>query len=304
MERTQMFTPAPKLTGDALAVRRIADRFLNRERLSAFRDGLRHGMSARDAMALVPAIGPTTSLLPASEPGDRPFGKGVMIGDEWTPEAREKYKRESGHSKTQFPNTEHFAEAGKTGKYAIRNEKNGVGTGSHGPFGHKDNARAYAKAMGLNGKHIRSRTGGFTVEEPLKTGDSEAEQAAITNLHGLSRRIADRLARRKRVRDMEESSGGSSVYAVSPSTVSAANPAPAASVTAAKPDDVTVAPLGAEGSNPTGDAHEGFARLENGLAHEKGVRDPAGLAAAIGRKKLGNKAFNAKARAHRDAFTR
>ena len=45
------------------------------------------------------------------------------------------------------------------------------------------------------------------------------------------------------------------------------------------------------------DEHEGFAKLEHSLAHRKGVYDPAGLAAAIGRKKLGKKAFQRKAAA-------
>ncbi len=47
------------------------------------------------------------------------------------------------------------------------------------------------------------------------------------------------------------------------------------------------------------DAHEGFAKLEHSLAHRKGIYDPAGLAAAIGRKKLGKKAFQRKAAAAR-----
>lgn len=37
----------------------------------------------------------------------------------------------------------------------------------------------------------------------------------------------------------------------------------------------------------TQDAHLGFKKLESKLAHEKGVIDPAGLAAAIGRRKFG-----------------
>jgi hypothetical protein len=35
------------------------------------------------------------------------------------------------------------------------------------------------------------------------------------------------------------------------------------------------------------DEHEGFQKLENSLAHRKGVSDPKALAAAIGRKKYG-----------------
>lgn len=37
------------------------------------------------------------------------------------------------------------------------------------------------------------------------------------------------------------------------------------------------------------DAHEGFEKVERSVAHEKGVRDPKAVAAAIGRKKLGEK---------------
>lgn len=36
-----------------------------------------------------------------------------------------------------------------------------------------------------------------------------------------------------------------------------------------------------------GDEHEGFEKVERSVAHEKGVRDPAAVAAAIGRKKYG-----------------
>jgi hypothetical protein len=46
--------------------------------------------------------------------------------------------------------------------------------------------------------------------------------------------------------------------------------------------------------------HMGFAKLERSLAHKKnGPRNPAAVAAAIGRRKLGNKAFEAKALAGR-----
>ena len=38
-----------------------------------------------------------------------------------------------------------------------------------------------------------------------------------------------------------------------------------------------------------------FSKLEGKLSHEKGVNDPAGLAAAIGRKKYGKKEFQHKA---------
>ena len=35
------------------------------------------------------------------------------------------------------------------------------------------------------------------------------------------------------------------------------------------------------------DEHEGFEKLEHSLAHEKGISDPAAVAASIGRKKYG-----------------
>jgi hypothetical protein len=44
--------------------------------------------------------------------------------------------------------------------------------------------------------------------------------------------------------------------------------------------------------------HLGFTKLKNKLSHEKGVTDPAGLAAAIGRKKYGAKKFNSAATNH------
>lgn len=47
------------------------------------------------------------------------------------------------------------------------------------------------------------------------------------------------------------------------------------------------------------DGHEGFSKLKGELAHEKGVTDPAGLAAAIGRKKYGEKGMERKAEAGR-----
>lgn len=40
------------------------------------------------------------------------------------------------------------------------------------------------------------------------------------------------------------------------------------------------------------EAHLGFKKLKNKLAHQKGVTNPGGLAASIGRKKYGNKKFN------------
>lgn len=38
-------------------------------------------------------------------------------------------------------------------------------------------------------------------------------------------------------------------------------------------------------------AYEGFSKLKGELAHEKGVRNPGAVAAAIGRKKYGAKKF-------------
>jgi hypothetical protein len=43
------------------------------------------------------------------------------------------------------------------------------------------------------------------------------------------------------------------------------------------------------------DHDESFGKLKNQLAHKKGVHDPAALAAYIGRKDLGKKAFQRKA---------
>lgn len=47
------------------------------------------------------------------------------------------------------------------------------------------------------------------------------------------------------------------------------------------------------------DEHIGFSKLENELAHKKGVRDPASVAAAIGRKKYGKAGMAKKAAAGR-----
>jgi len=47
------------------------------------------------------------------------------------------------------------------------------------------------------------------------------------------------------------------------------------------------------------DAHEGFAKLKGELGHEKGVTDPAALAASIGRKKYGAAGMAAKSAAGR-----
>lgn len=59
----------------------------------------------------------------------------------------------------------------------------------------------------------------------------------------------------------------------------------------------TVAPLREDEMD---EEHLGFKKLENKLAHKKGIYDPAGLAAAIGRKKYGDKKFDAKAKANED----
>lgn len=48
-----------------------------------------------------------------------------------------------------------------------------------------------------------------------------------------------------------------------------------------------------------GDEHEGFEKLEHSLAHEKGVRDPKAVAAAIGEKKYGKEGMAKKAAAGR-----
>jgi hypothetical protein len=52
---------------------------------------------------------------------------------------------------------------------------------------------------------------------------------------------------------------------------------------------------------PVPDEHLGFKKLEGKLAHEKGVRDPAAVAAAIGRKKYGAEGMAKKSAAARDA---
>lgn len=44
--------------------------------------------------------------------------------------------------------------------------------------------------------------------------------------------------------------------------------------------------------------YEGFDKLKGELAHEKGVRNPGAVAAAIGRKKYGKKSFQQHAAAH------
>ncbi len=49
----------------------------------------------------------------------------------------------------------------------------------------------------------------------------------------------------------------------------------------------------------TKDEHLGFKKLEGELAHEKGVKDPAAVAAAIGRKKYGAEGMAKKAAAGR-----
>jgi hypothetical protein len=53
------------------------------------------------------------------------------------------------------------------------------------------------------------------------------------------------------------------------------------------------------GAEEARDAHEGFQKLERSLAHEKGVTDPAALAASIGRKKYGAAGMAAKSAAGR-----
>ena len=61
-------------------------------------------------------------------------------------------------------------------------------------------------------------------------------------------------------------------------------------------------PLLGDFDNPGAqDSGEAFKKLEHKLAHKKGIYDPAGLAAAIGRKAMGKQAFQAKAAAGRRA---
>lgn len=50
-----------------------------------------------------------------------------------------------------------------------------------------------------------------------------------------------------------------------------------------------------ENMMPLGDEHLGFKKLEGELSHEKGIHDPAALAAKIGMEKMGKKAFEARA---------
>lgn len=47
------------------------------------------------------------------------------------------------------------------------------------------------------------------------------------------------------------------------------------------------------------DEHLGFKKLENSLAHEKGISNPAAVAASIGRRKYGAKGMAKKAAAGR-----
>jgi hypothetical protein len=54
-----------------------------------------------------------------------------------------------------------------------------------------------------------------------------------------------------------------------------------------------------EHATGTGDAHEGFAKLDRSLAHRKGVNHAAALAAWIGRKKFGEKGMAEKSEAGR-----
>ena len=61
---------------------------------------------------------------------------------------------------------EHYAQAGKARSYRQKDPRSGRALSFHGPFGHKDNARAYAAGMGLGAKNVRSRPAGFVVEEP------------------------------------------------------------------------------------------------------------------------------------------
>lgn len=51
---------------------------------------------------------------------------------------------------------------------------------------------------------------------------------------------------------------------------------------------------------PVADEHEGFEKLEHSLAHEKGVKDPKAVAAAIGEKKYGKEGMAKKAAAGRE----
>ena len=58
-------------------------------------------------------------------------------------------------------------------------------------------------------------------------------------------------------------------------------------------------PIHIERPKKAKDEHEGFAKLKGELSHEKGVTDPAALAASIGRKKYGAAGMAAKSAAGR-----
>lgn len=70
-------------------------------------------------------------------------------------------------------------------------------------------------------------------------------------------------------------------------------------VTSRHPTDLGDKEASDEELNVVGEKHIGFKKLKNKLAHEKGVTDPAALAASIGRKKLGNKEMTKRAKAGR-----
>lgn len=69
----------------------------------------------------------------------------------------------------------HFTEQGKSGSHVIKDPRSGNPTSVHGPFGHKDNAAAYAKGMGLGRKHVKSRPAGYVVEKPYAKDNAKLE---------------------------------------------------------------------------------------------------------------------------------
>lgn len=65
------------------------------------------------------------------------------------------------------------------------------------------------------------------------------------------------------------------------------------------PERIEAQREGEETNKIATDEHVGFKKLEGELSHEKGVKDPGAVAAAIGRKKYGEKAMAAKSAAGR-----
>jgi hypothetical protein len=260
--------------------------------------------------------------------------KGASIGDairEWRDAWEEgKHPRDGGkfasgprnggasaaHG-TQQPD---YKEAGKTRALVWKNHpRNTTLHTYHGPFRHEEHARAYATGMGLSQHNVASGPHGFHVVEahakPKASADTapkstlspdpnwvsppkfKAMTAASTAQDAFRSTIRSAMKRGMSARDAIEEGVGALAMKEGPfgSKILDGKTGLQSAIKCVCQAGGTMQ----DALRVWHDAHMGFAKLDHSLAHRKGVKNPAALAAFIGRKKFGAKGMAAKAAAVR-----